>query len=96
MDKDGVDVSVVLNYGWSTQSLCTEINDYILESVARYPETFGGLSAVLFHPEDEAALKEVERCIKGGAKGIGELRLDTHLKEQKLAGLVQPIVGHNH
>ena len=81
MDKDGVDVSVVLNYGWSTQSLCTEINDYILESVARYPKRLVGFCSVV-PSEDEAALREVERCIKGGAKGIGELRLDDHLKNK--------------
>jgi len=44
MDKDGVDVSVVLNYGWSTLSLCVEVNDYILESVS-VTQNVGGFAA---------------------------------------------------
>jgi len=47
MDKDGVDVSVVLNYGWSTLSLCVEVNDYILESVSRYPKRLVGFCSVV-------------------------------------------------
>ena len=91
MDKDGVDISVVLNYGWSTQSLCAEVNDYILESVARYPKRLMGFCSVV-PSEDEAALREVERCIKGGAKGIGELRLDNHLKKKNSLEMIKPIV----
>ena len=98
MDKDGVDISVVLNYGWSTQSLCTEINDYILESIARYPKRLIGFCTVV-PSEDEAVLREVERCIKGGAKGIGELRLDDQLKKnnwrERLSPLSESVINHN-
>ena len=91
MDKDGVDISVVLNYGWSTQSLCTEINDYILESIARYPKRLVGFCSVV-PSEDEAVLREVERCIKGGVKGIGELRLDIQSKSRNWHEMIRPIV----
>ena len=91
MDKDGVDVSVALNYGWAKQSLCNEVNEYILESVARYPKRLVGFCSVV-PSEDEAALREVERCIKGGAKGIGELRLDSHLKRNNSLKVIKPIV----
>jgi hypothetical protein len=75
MDEDGVDVSVIANYGWATQRLCVEINDYILESVARYPKRLVGFCAV--QPNSgEAAMAEIERSVRGGAKGIGELRPD--------------------
>jgi Predicted metal-dependent hydrolase of the TIM-barrel fold len=98
MDKDGVDISVVLNYGWSTQALCIEINDYILESVARYPKRLVGFCSVV-PSEDEAVLREVERCIKGGAKGIGELRLDDQLKKNNwrelLSPLIESVINHN-
>jgi predicted TIM-barrel fold metal-dependent hydrolase len=76
MDRDGVDVSVVLNIGWSTNELCTETNDYIMESVARYPERLVGFGSVQPGNPREAA-DEIERCVKGGIKGIGELRPDT-------------------
>ena len=91
MDKDGVDVSVVLNYGWSTLSLCAEVNDYILESVSRYPKRLVGFCSVV-PSEDESTLKEVERCIKNGARGIGELRLDDHLLKKHSPAVLQPII----
>jgi len=75
MNKDGVDISVVLNYGWETQSLCVEINDYILDSVAKYPGRLVGFCTAA-PAAGEIALKELERCIRCGAKGFGELRLD--------------------
>ena len=67
------------------------MNDYILESVARYPKRLVGFCSVV-PSEDEAALREMERCIKGGALGIGELRLDTHLKSKNRLAMIQPIV----
>jgi predicted TIM-barrel fold metal-dependent hydrolase len=91
MDNDSVDVSVVLNYGWSTQLLCAEVNDYILDSITRYSKRLVGFCSVV-PSEDEAALREVERCIQNGAKGIGELRLDDHLKKKKSLAAVKPIV----
>ncbi len=29
MDKDGIDISVIVNIGWTTHDLCVETNDYI-------------------------------------------------------------------
>jgi predicted TIM-barrel fold metal-dependent hydrolase len=76
MDNDGVNVSVVLNIGWSSHELCHETNDYILDATARYPTRLVGFCAI--QPlAGEKAIVELERCVKGGAKGIGELRCDT-------------------
>jgi uncharacterized protein len=75
MDRDGVDFSVVVNYSWTTHELCAETNDGILEGVARYPKRLAGFCAVN-SLTDETSLKEIERCAAGGAKGIGELRID--------------------
>jgi predicted TIM-barrel fold metal-dependent hydrolase len=91
MDKDEVGISVVLNYGWSNQALCIEVNDYILESVSRYPKKLVGFCSVV-PSADDSALKEVERCIKSGARGIGELRLDNHLKSKHSMEIIKPIV----
>ena len=49
MDEDRIDISVVLNIGWTTHELCVETNDYILESIARYPERLIGFCSVQFH-----------------------------------------------
>ncbi len=78
MDKDGVDISVIANYGWTTHELCVETNDYIMESIARYPKRLIGFCSV--QPQSlEAALDEIERCAKAGIKGIGEMRPDIQL-----------------
>ena len=89
MDKDEVDKSVVLNYGWETHTLCAQINDYILESVARYPKRLIGFCSAA-PSEGEAALKELTRCIRGGAKGFGEVRLDTQFPEGGWLEIIKP------
>jgi predicted TIM-barrel fold metal-dependent hydrolase len=75
MDEAGIDLSVVLNAGWVSHELCVKTNDYILDSVARYPRRLVAFCAI--QPRaGEAATAEIERCAKAGAKGIGELRPD--------------------
>ena len=73
MDGDGIDISVVLNINWSTHELCVATNDYIMESIARFPKRLIGFGAVQLQSPD-AALAEVERCARGGIRGIGEVR----------------------
>jgi len=75
MDEADIDWSVVLNIGWVNHELCVKTNDYILESVSRYPTRLIGFCA-LQPGAGDAAIAELERCAKAGAKGIGELRSD--------------------
>jgi len=91
MDRDGIDVSVIANYGWSTCQLCVETNDYILESIGRFPKRLIGFGA-LPSPLNDAAIAEVERCARGGMKGIGELRPDIHLPEFGQKDSMEPFV----
>jgi hypothetical protein len=91
MDKDEVDISVVLNIGWTTHELCVETNDYILGSVARYPKRLIGFCTV--QPKSlEAALDEIERCAKGGIRGVGEMRPDTQLLDLSDEGVMKPVI----
>jgi len=78
MDEAGIDISVVVNYGWTTHEMCVETNDYILESVARYPQRLIGFCTVQLQ-SGEAATAEIERCAKGGMKGVGEMRPDLQM-----------------
>jgi predicted TIM-barrel fold metal-dependent hydrolase len=55
-----------------------ETNDYILESVARYPKRLAGFCSISTLT-DGASITEIERCARGGARGIGELRPDVQL-----------------
>jgi len=75
MDEAGIGLSVVLNVGWASHELCVKTNDYILDSVSRYPTRLVGFCAIQPRAGD-AAIAELERCAKAGAKGIGELRSD--------------------
>lgn len=74
MGRSGVDVSVALNITWAKEELCRETNDYVMESVARYAGKLVGFASL--PPRPEAALRELERCVKGGMRGVGEVRGD--------------------
>ena len=76
MDKAGVDISVTLGYGWTDQDAAHLSNDYLIATSAEYPGRIVPYCSV--DPSwGEAALKEVDRCLSSGARGIGELHADT-------------------
>lgn len=91
MDENGVDLSVVLNIGWVSHELCVETNDYILNSIVRYPKRLVGFCAIQPKAGD-AAIAELERCAKAGAKGIGELRSDIQGFDLTDKTLMEPLV----
>ena len=98
MDEAGIDVSVVLNAGWVSHELCVKTNDYILDSVSHHPTRLVGFCAI--QPgAGEAAITELERCAKAGAKGIGELRSDVQgfnlADETKMKPLVDAALKHD-
>jgi len=91
MDKAEIDISVIVNIGWITHELCVETNDYILESIARYPKRLVGFCAV--QPNSyEASLAEIERCARAGARGLGELRPDMQLFDLRDEVVMEPLV----
>jgi uncharacterized protein len=91
MDETEIDVSVVLNAGWVSHELCVKTNDYILDSVSRYPARLVGFCAIQPRAGD-AAVAEIERCAKGGAKGIGELRSDVQGFDLTDEATMKPVV----
>ena len=98
MDRYGVDKSVIVNYGWGNPELCQETNDYILESAARFPDRLISFCTVC--PQSyESAIDEIERCVKGGARGIGELRPDLQLPDlaniERVQSLVEVLRKHH-
>lgn len=97
MDENEIDISVVLNIGWTKPELCIETNDYILESVARYPKRLIGFGAIQPRSLD-ASIAEIERCASGGLKGVGELRPDVRsfdlTDKDMMTPLVEALVEH--
>ncbi len=97
MDRDGIDISVIVNIGWTTHDLCVETNDYIMESIARYPERLIGFCSV--QPQSpEVAIAEIERCARGGIKGVGEIRPDRQWfdlgHEESMQPLAEALIKH--
>jgi len=91
MDRAGIDVSVIVNFGFMTHELCTETNDYILESIARFPKRLIGFCTV--QPQSlDAAIAEIERCAQNGARGIGELRPDIQLLDLEDEAIIAPLM----
>ena len=75
MDRDSVDQAVVFGFGWRDMDLCRRDNDYVIESVARYPDRLIGFAIV--NPKNgREAVREIERCAAQGLLGVGELMPD--------------------
>lgn len=94
MNDDAVDVSVAMGIGWTDHGLARESNDYIIESVRKYPNRLVGFAGV--NPAwGQIAAEEAERCAKLGLKGIGELHSDTqslNLEDDKIMGSLMDVV----
>lgn len=90
MDEAGVDWSVILNAGWTNHKDCVRTNDYILEGAARHPKRLIPFCAI--QPgAGPAALAELERCVRGGARGIGEMRSDTQGFDMADKEVMEPV-----
>ena len=76
MDRNGVDRACLVSIGWSAHEHCVEINDFILEAATVHPARIVPFCVV--NPlAGRAAAREVERCARLGARGVGELHPDT-------------------
>jgi predicted TIM-barrel fold metal-dependent hydrolase len=98
MDRSAVDRAVVCGFGWSDMEFCRIENDYVVESVARYPDRLIGL--VIVNPLTGAeAVREIERCAAAGLRGVGELMPDGQgyrLDDEKvMAPIVEAAVAHD-
>jgi uncharacterized protein len=75
MDNCEIGKSVALNVNWLDHDTCVRTNDYIIEAMHKYPQRI--IPFISVQPQTgDLALKELERCIKLGARGVGEARLD--------------------
>lgn len=98
MDEAEIDLSVILNIGWTSQELCVETNDYILDAISRYPHRLIGFCSIQPRSGD-AAIIELERCVRAGARGIGEMRPDIQdfslIDKTIMPPLVDAAMEHN-
>jgi uncharacterized protein len=91
MDECGIDASVLLSAGWDTNEICCLTNDYVLEAAARYPKRL--IPFCVVQPKaGDAAVRELERCVQGGARGLGEMRSDSQGYDLGDRKAMEPIV----
>jgi len=76
MDGAGVDLSVALGFAWRDHDDCVRHNDYLLEAAEKSGGRIVPFCTVNMQA-GERAVNEVERCARGGARGLGELRPDS-------------------
>ena len=91
MNEANVDLSVILNIGWASQELCRKTNDYILDSMSRYPDRLIGFCSIQ-PKEKDTAIIEVDRCARAGARGIGEMRPDVQGFDLTDKVAMQPLI----
>jgi predicted TIM-barrel fold metal-dependent hydrolase len=65
-------------------------NDYILESISKYPDRLIGFAC--FDASSESAEKEAVRCIENGLSGVGELAFYESGIDQKCLASLKPIM----
>lgn len=77
MDASGVERSVVCGFPWSRPDLCSLHNNYLMESASRYPDRLIVFISLLFSNPDWSE-DELDRGVRAGAKGVGEIAFYRH------------------
>jgi uncharacterized protein len=91
MDEYGIDKSVALNIAWGDHDICVRTNEYILDAASKYPGRIIGFGMV--QPLDgDKAIKELEKCLKSGMQGIGEMRTDTQGYSLADTAILRPVI----
>jgi hypothetical protein len=72
MDESGIDQSVICGFPWTEPGLCSFHNQYLIESASRYPGRLIVFILLLFSDPEWSAL-ELDRGIKNGVRGVGEV-----------------------
>jgi predicted TIM-barrel fold metal-dependent hydrolase len=95
MDSSGVDMAVACGFPWRSLDLCRQHNTYMMEAVRAHPDRLIGLATV--NPvAGKASDKELERCLDGGLKGVGEISADAQgfrLDDTSTAGRIASVVA---
>ncbi|MBI5444969.1 MAG: amidohydrolase family protein [Deltaproteobacteria bacterium] len=70
--SDGLDAACAFGFPWRSAALAQLCNEYVLDAARRFPGAIVPFGCV--HPlGGTAALREAERCLSLGARGLGEL-----------------------
>jgi predicted TIM-barrel fold metal-dependent hydrolase len=92
MDEAGVEQSVICGFPWSEPDLCFLHNQYLLESASRYPGRLIVYISILLSYPDWSEI-ELDRGIKGGARGVGEIAFYHHAMNFQDINSIRPILA---
>lgn len=91
MDESEVDRSIICGFPWSQPDLCSFHNQYLMESASLYPNRLIVFVSLLFSNPDWS-MKELDRGMKGGAKGVGEIAFYGHEMTSQDIASMRPIL----
>ncbi len=91
MNQAGIDLAIVCGFCWSDVDLSKMSNDYLLEAVSTYPERLIAFANASPNA-GQAAVRELERSLSYGTRGIGELMPDGQRFELDDERLMRPVV----
>lgn len=89
MEEEKVAASVILGFPWRQERHWRRHNEVILEAQRRWPRKFFGFCAA--HPAMPGGLREIERCLAAGARGIGELAFYLKDRTEDLRSILAPV-----
>ncbi len=96
LDRDGVDGAVTFGFPWRSTETAARHNDYVLDAASRHGRRLIPLACV--SPLAEGALEESDRCLRAGARGLGELAIyeacDTSLALDRYGDLIEICRSH--
>lgn len=90
MDEEEVAISVIFGFPWKDGDTAMRNNDYIMESVAKFPERLKGFAC--FDMGWEGAADETVRCIRGGLCGVGELAFYLSGIDDRALSQLEPVM----
>lgn len=90
MDESGVDKSVIFGFPWGKSEMSKTQNDYILDSVQRFPNRFIGFCCL--DPFNADAADEVLRCLDAGLSGVGEIAFYNRGIDEDVLEALKPIM----
>jgi hypothetical protein len=91
MDEAGVERSVICGFPWSRADLCSLHNAYLMESASRYPNRLIVFISLPFSDPDWSE-RELDRGMKGGARGVGEIAFYHHEMTSQDIDSMKPIL----
>tara|TARA_Y100001960_G_scaffold22746_2_gene19938 strand:+ start:382 stop:1233 length:852 start_codon:yes stop_codon:yes gene_type:complete len=97
MDRNNIDCSIVLGFGWNDIELARRSNEYIIESHTKYPSRIIPFCSV--NPNwGDYAIDQILEYLPYGIAGIGELHPSSQqfeLEDPKIASFWNTLIENN-